>query len=283
MSVQWFPGHMTKAIREIQNRIQEVDMVIECRDARIPFSSSNPVINQIIGQKPRLIILTKKDLALAKVTQEWIEILQQEETQVIVLNVLKDNVIRQIEQGCLAAMRPKHERDLRRGIKPRMTRALILGVPNVGKSTLMNRLAKKKVADVSNRPGVTRALKKVKVSEKLEVIDSPGLLWPKFDDVRIGYHLALCLSVKDTGYQVDEVISYGLQRLSDFYHAEITNAYQISCLDDLAAIKKQAAQLRGQPEERGAQIILSDLVNHRFGPMSWENYDIVRTFNLATE
>ncbi len=129
MSVQWFPGHMTKAIRQIQSRIQEVDMIIECRDARIPFSSSNPVIDEIIGNKPRLIVLTKRDLALNNITDDWVSNFND---QVEVLNVHKDNVKRKILNGCLRAMKPKHDRDLRRGIKPRMIRAMILGVPNVG-------------------------------------------------------------------------------------------------------------------------------------------------------
>lgn len=283
MTVQWFPGHMTKAIRQIQQRIQEVDMVIECRDARIPFSSSNPVIDEIIGNKPRLIVLTKKDLALPSVTTEWTNQLKSEETAVVVLNVLKDNVNRLILDGCMKAMKPKHDRDLKRGIKPRMIRALILGVPNVGKSTLMNRLSKKRVADVSNRPGVTKALKKVKVSDKLEVIDSPGLLWPKFDDVRIGYHLALCLSVKETGFQIDDVIKYGLEKLSPLYFDKITQEYQIDSLDYLEAVKQAAANRRNQPPERGAQIILSDITLHKFGAMSWENYDTFRDAILESE
>lgn len=283
MSVQWFPGHMTKAIRQIQARIAEVDMVIECRDARIPFSSSNPVIDEIIGNKPRLIVLTKKDLALKPITEQWVSHLQQEETHVVVLNVLKDNVGRIIQNGCNLAMKAKHERDLKRGIKPRMIRALILGVPNVGKSTLMNRLAQKKVADVSNRPGVTRALKKVKVSDKLEVIDSPGLLWPKFDDVRTGYHLALCLSVKETGYQIDDVIRYGLDQLEPLYGQEIKEYYQVETLDNLEEVKIKAARVKNQPEDRGSQLILADLVNHKFGPMSWENYDTFRDAVLAEE
>lgn len=283
MTVQWFPGHMTKAIRQIQQRIQEVDMVIECRDARIPFSSRNPVIDEIIGNKPRLIVLTKKDLALPSVTTEWTNQLKSEETAVVVLNVLKDNVNRLILDGCMKAMKPKHDRDLKRGIKPRMIRALILGVPNVGKSTLMNRLSKKRVADVSNRPGVTKALKKVKVSDKLEVIDSPGLLWPKFDDVRIGYHLALCLSVKETGFQIDDVIKYGLEKLSPLYFDKITQEYQIDSLDYLEAVKQAAANRRNQPPERGAQIILSDITLHKFGAMSWENYDTFRDAILESE
>lgn len=280
MSVQWFPGHMTKAIRQIQERIKEVDMVIECRDARIPYSSSNPVIDQIINQKPRLIILTKRDLAIDSITDDWIA--QLDET-VEVMNVHKDNVKRKVLNGCLKAMKPKHDRDLAKGIKPRMIRAMILGVPNVGKSSLMNRLASKKVADVSNRPGVTRSLKKVKVSDQLEVIDSPGLLWPKFDDVRMGYHLALCLSVKETGFQTEEVVKYGLNRLSEHYLETILNRYQVSDLNDLNNVFNHAAQLRGQPLDRGPSIILKDIVDHIFGPMSWESYDFVRTNFLESK
>lgn len=280
MSVQWFPGHMTKAIRQIEARIKEVDMVIECRDARIPFSSSNPVINEIIGQKPRLIVLTKRDLAINSITDDWVKNLDDE---VEVLNVHRDNVKRKILNGCLRAMKPKHDRDLARGIKPRMIRAMILGVPNVGKSTLMNRLANRKVADVSNRPGVTRALKKVKVSDQLEVIDSPGLLWPRFENVLIGYHLALCLSVKETGFQTEDVVKYGLERLSSLYLQQICERYEVTDLSDLQTVFDQAARLRGEPLNRGASIILNDIVNHRFGVMSWETYDFVRTTFLEQE
>ncbi|HHX52753.1 MAG TPA: ribosome biogenesis GTPase YlqF [Erysipelothrix sp.] len=280
MSVQWFPGHMTKAIRQIQSRIQEVDMIIECRDARIPFSSSNPVIDEIIGNKPRLIVLTKRDLALNNITDDWVSNFND---QVEVLNVHKDNVKRKILNGCLRAMKPKHDRDLRRGIKPRMIRAMILGVPNVGKSTLMNRLANKKVADVSNRPGVTRALKKVKVSDQLEVIDSPGLLWPRFEQVEIGYHLALCLSVKESGYQIDDVVKYGINHLVPYYENLIKERYQVTDLNDFENLFNKAASLRGQPLDRGAFIVLTDIQNHVFGPMSWETYDFVRTTFLEKE
>lgn len=273
--VQWFPGHMTKAIREIESRISEVDMIIECRDARVPFSSSNPVIDKIIGQKPRLIVLTKKDLANSEITQQWQDHFQEIGTPVVLVNVLKDNIARVISQGCLAAMKPKHDRDLKRGIKPRMIRAMIMGVPNVGKSTLMNRLVNKKVAETQNRPGVTRSLKKVRVSDKLEVVDSPGLLWPKFDDIRVGYHLALCLSVKETGFKMDDVVEYGLDYLLTQIPDKIQEAYDTVSQNPQEIISKVASDL-GVNYHKASESILNDITKHRFGRVSYERLDTFR-------
>lgn len=273
MSIQWFPGHMTKAKRAIEEQLKAVDMVIECRDARIPIASSNPMIEELIQHKPRLIVLTKRDLAESKITDQWIAHYQEEGILAIALNVLKDNVISSISKGCELAMKPKHERDLKRGIRPRMTRALVVGVPNVGKSTLINRLAHRKVVEVANRPGVTMSLKRIRISDKLEVVDSPGLLWPRFEDQIYGIHLALCSSIKETGYQIDAIAQYGYDFFKEERTEKLLEYYKIESLDDLESFYRVLTTRVGQPEDRGPQLFLRDIQNHAFGPISWEKPD----------
>lgn len=270
MSVQWFPGHMTKAIRNIKQMLPAVDMVIECRDARIVESSHNPLIDEVIKDKPRLIVLTKKDLANPLLTEQWHKKLEIEGAVVISLNVLKDNVAKKIEQGCLLVMKEKQERDLRRGIKPRIIRAMIMGVPNVGKSTIINRAANKKVNETANRPGVTQSLKRVKVSDTLEIVDSPGLLWPRFENQEQGMNLALCLSVKETGFEVDQVIAYGLKRLSKDYKDKIVERYQVEDISDIEQIKKNIVRITGKQENDGSMMVLRDIQNHVFGRFTWD-------------
>lgn len=270
MSVQWFPGHMTKAIRNIKQMLPAVDMVIECRDARIVESSHNPLIDEVIKDKPRLIVLTKKDLANPLLTEQWHKKLEIEGAVVISLNVLKDNVAKKIEQGCLLVMKEKQERDLRRGIKPRIIRAMIMGVPNVGKSTIINRAANKKVNETANRPGVTQSLKRVKVSDTLEIVDSPGLLWPRFENQEQGMNLALCLSVKETGFEVDQVIAYGLKRLSKDYKDKIVERYQVEDISDIEQIKRNIVRITGKQENDGSMMVLRDIQNHVFGRFTWD-------------
>lgn len=269
MSIQWFPGHMTKAKRAIIEQLKSVDMVIECRDARIPLASSNPMIDELIQNKPRLIVLTKRDLASEKITNDWIESYRGQGDLAISMNVHKDNVKRLINEGAKLAMKPKHERDAKRGIRPRITRALVVGVPNVGKSTLINRLAKRHVADVENRPGVTRSLKRIKISKELEVVDSPGLLWPRFEDPILGIHLALCDSIKETGFPINEVTDYGFEYLMNHRKDALLDRYQLDTIDT-NIFYSHIAQLRGQAESSGRAIFLKDIQDHAFGPISWE-------------
>lgn len=277
-NINWFPGHMTKAKRQIQEQLKAVDMIIECRDGRIPLASSNPMIDELVGQKPRMIVLTKKDLAQDTVTEEWLKYYQNQGIQAVAMNVLKDNVSRIITTQSELTMKPKHERDARRGIRPRITRALVVGVPNVGKSTLINRLAKRKVVEVANRPGVTMSLKRIKVNDKLEVIDSPGLLWPRFDHQILGIHLALCDSIKETGYQIETITDYGLSYFKEHHSELLKSVYEIELLDDTETFYEHIATKSGQPLDRGRALFLKDIQNHRFGKVSWEHpYDSFTT------
>lgn len=205
MGIQWFPGHMTKAKREMQEKLKMVDMVIECRDARIPMASINPLIFELAKDKPRLIVLSKLDMADQKATQDWMKALSSESIAVIALDLLNDDTRKKVVEACLAVMKPKFDRWKARGIGARKIKAMVVGIPNVGKSTLINQLAKKKVMTTADRPGVTMALKWANVHPQLDLLDTPGVLWPKFDDPQTGINLALAGSISEKVLPIDEL------------------------------------------------------------------------------
>lgn len=277
--VQWFPGHMTRAKRKIEEQLKRVDMVIECRDARAPLASRNPLLDQLIQDKPRLIVLTKRDLAPASGVSEWVKALSGSTQTVISVDIFNDQIKPVLEQASLQVMAPKHERDLKRGIKPRAIRALIVGIPNVGKSTLINRLAKRKVVRVENRPGITQALKLIKVSGVLEIVDSPGMLWPKFEDQQTGVILSLIGSVKDTGYPLDLVSDTAIGYLKDHHVAVFFERYNLPPDASANAIyegiaEKRGFYLNGIPDlEKARQCVVTEISNGVYGQTLWENAD----------
>ena len=192
--IQWFPGHMTKAKREMQDKMKMVDLVIELRDARIPNASKNPMFEELIQQKPRLIILSKKDKADAAITKAWIQTLSNASTMVLALDIITENITPKIVKAVQTLMQAKIERMIRRGMKPR---AMVVGVPYVGKSTFINKISKKKIAVTGDRPGVTKSLQWSKINKDLELLDTPGVLWPKFEDERVGILLAITGAIRD--------------------------------------------------------------------------------------
>ena len=190
LNIQWFPGHMTKAKRQMEEHLKMVDMVIELRDARIPDASKNPLIDELTAHKPRLILLSKKDKAEAEVTAQWVSALEKEEVRVLAVDLLHEKLEKKITAASQELMQAKIERMKRRGMRPRAIRAMVAGVPNVGKSTLINSLAHRRAAVTGDRPGVTKALQWVKVGKSLELLDTPGVLWPKFEDEQVALRLA---------------------------------------------------------------------------------------------
>ena len=198
MSIQWFPGHMAKARREVTEKLKLIDIVYELIDARIPLSSRNPMIDEIIKQKPRIVLLNKADMADAKKTKEWVSYFQKQGVVAIPINSQSGAGMAAIVTTTKQIVSEKFDKMRAKGIKPRAIRAMVVGIPNSGKSTLINRLAKKNIAKTGNTPGVTKAQQWIKVGKEIELLDTPGILWPKFEDQQVGFNLALTGAIKDT-------------------------------------------------------------------------------------
>ena len=278
MTIQWFPGHMTKAKREMQENLKLVDLVIELRDCRIPLSSKNPMLDEIIQTKPRLIVLSKKDKGEAEITQQWIEKLKDDTTLVIAADLLHDSFVPKLTQACKEVMKEKIERMIRRGIRPRAIRAMVVGVPNVGKSTMINRLAGKKIAQTADRPGVTRSLQWVKLNKDVELLDTTGVLWPKFEDPTVGFHLALTGAIRDEILPKEEVVVYALkwlsanepQRLKERYALENLAADPYALLTQIAVARKHLNKQGEADLTRTIDMVINEIRNDKLGPISWE-------------
>ncbi|MCF0111084.1 MAG: ribosome biogenesis GTPase YlqF [Erysipelotrichaceae bacterium] len=277
MAIQWFPGHMTKAKREMEEKIKSVDMVIEIRDARIPQASENPMIQQIRGNKPCLIVLSKKDKADPVITKQWIEKLTDDNQMAISADLTKEDLAKLLVPKCQQLMKEKIERQIRKGIKPMAIKAMVAGIPNVGKSTLINRLAKRKVAETADRPGVTRSLKWVKVSNELELLDTPGVLWPRFDDQSIGKVLAITGAINDNILPMEDLAYTAMEYLMKEYPELIRQRYHISLQDDVwenvLAIGRSRGFLRAGntvDEDRTVQALIREIRQDKVGRISWE-------------
>lgn len=274
--IQWFPGHMTKAKREMQEKMKVVDMIIELRDARIPNASKNPMIEQLCGQKPRLIILSKKDKAQDAVTKKWIEALSNETTKVIALDIIKENITPKVVAASKELMKPKIDRMIKRGIRPRAIRAMVVGVPNVGKSTFINRIAKKKVAVTGDRPGVTRSLQWSKVNQDLELLDTPGVLWPKFEDETVGVLLAITGAIRDEILPLEEIAAWAMRYLINQHPVTLEKRYGVEVCEDPYEMLERIARKRGfirnqeMDEKRTIETFLREIRDDKLGAISWE-------------
>jgi ribosome biogenesis GTPase A len=227
-NINWFPGHMAKSLKEIEDSLKLVDMIIEIIDARAPLASRNPQI--VKYNKPRLIILSKKDLADQLVLNEWINYFKNESTNVISMDLNKNFNEKQIVNAINALLKEKIEKDLKRGIKNRRIRALVVGIPNVGKSTFINKLAHKKAAGVGNKPGFTRSLQWVNTAN-IDLLDTPGVLWPKFEDYLTGVKLALIGTIKEDILDTDTLSDFAIKFLINNYKDEFVKRYNLLDLD----------------------------------------------------
>ncbi len=275
--IQWYPGHMTKAKRMMQESIKMVDMVIEIRDARVPQASKNPMVDQLIQQKPRLILLSKRDKADETETKKWIQSLNSEFTKAIAVDILNDKITEIIVKECKEIMQPKIDKQISRGIRPRAIRAMVVGVPNVGKSTMINRVVKKKMANAANRPGVTRALQWIRINKEVELLDTPGILWPKFEDQEVGYYLALTGAIRDEVLPLEEVAAFGMQKMMDHYPERLKKYYNLDVLEtpykmlENLGRSKNLIQSNGEINyERTILFFLTDIRNDKCGAITWE-------------
>ena len=279
--IQWFPGHMAKALREISERIKVVDIVIEICDARAPLSSINPELFNIIKNKPRIMILSKKDLADENITKSWLKYFEEKGYIALAMNLNKDNLdtIFNISKVCL---KEKIEKDKRRGLKPQPIRALVVGIPNVGKSTFINKLSKRKAANVGNMPGVTKAQQWIKIKNDFELLDTPGVLWPKFENQEIGTKLALIGTIKQDILDKSNLAYSLLNYLFNEHPEFLTNRYGIELVDEfndeneiilLERIGRKRGLLKAKGEveiNRVEEIILKEFKEGLMGRYSLE-------------
>ncbi|RZI48134.1 ribosome biogenesis GTPase YlqF [Lactococcus kimchii] len=227
-NIQWFPGHMSKARRQVQENLKYVDFVIELVDARLPMASRNPMLSQIIGDKPRIIALNKVDLADPVAVASWIEYFDAQGFVTLAINSKEEYTAKRLTVAAKRLMADKMAHDKERGIARTTLRTMIIGIPNAGKSTLMNRLAGKKVAVTGNRPGVTKGQQWIRTNKELELLDTPGILWPKFEDQLVGLKLALTGAIKDDLLPMDEVTIFGLTHFLKNYRSVTMKRYRMS-------------------------------------------------------
>lgn len=232
MAIQWFPGHMAKARREVGEKIKFVDLVFELVDARLPLSSRNPMLDQIVQHKPRVVLLNKADLADESQTRKWQVYFESLGYETLACNAKETNTTKAVLAKAKRTLKEKRARDLERGIQARAIRAMVLGIPNVGKSTIMNRLVGKKIAQTGNKPGVTKGQQWLRVGNELELLDTPGILWPKFEDQEIGKKLALTGAIKDQLLHLDDIALYGLEFFTTYYPGRISQRYGLKIEDE---------------------------------------------------
>ncbi|RHE64486.1 ribosome biogenesis GTPase YlqF [Streptococcus gordonii] len=225
-TIQWFPGHMSKARRQVQESIKFVDFVTVLVDARLPLSSQNPMLTKIVGEKPKLLVLNKADLADPVRLKEWQTYFEGQGIPTLALNSKEQSAVKKVTDAAKKLMADKLARQKDRGIRIETLRTMIIGIPNAGKSTLMNRLAGKKIAVVGNKPGVTKGQQWLKSNKDLEILDTPGILWPKFEDETVALKLALTGAIKDNLLPMDEVTIFGLNYFKEHYPDELTARFK---------------------------------------------------------
>lgn len=281
MIINWFPGHMAKARRLIEENLRLVDVAIELVDARIPWSSTNPMISKLINQKPCILVLNKSDLADKAVLDEWIAYYKTQGRIVIAMDSKGGAGVKQLLGAIRQLAAPKLARWKARGLKTRSVRTIILGIPNVGKSTLINRLAHRNVAKTADRPGETKGKQWVHLGDKLELLDTPGVLWPKLEDQVSAYRLAATGAISDTVFDMETVITQLITALSTYYPEQLKTRFK---LDELFADPFETIELIGRKRgciisggvvdiEKTYKMILKDYREGKIGAISLDRPD----------
>ena len=275
MDYQWYPGHMTKAKRQMQEDIKLIDLVIELVDARVPLSSRNPDIDDLGKNKARLILLNKSDLADDAQNEKWIEYFKAKGYHALKINSKNKSGIKEINNVVNEACKEKIERDRKRGIKNRPVRAMVVGIPNVGKSTFINAYAGRKCAKTGNKPGVTKGKQWIKLSKTLELLDTPGILWPKFEDQAIGLKLALIGSINDNILDVSDMAYEFVKILNNSYENAIPNRFGVEKNDDPLKMLEGIAEVRGcklkgnvLDLEKASSILLEEFRSGKLGKIT---------------
>ena len=280
MNYQWYPGHMTKAKRMMQENIGLIDLVIELVDARVPLSSRNPDIDELGKNKSRLILLNKSDLADAAANRVWMDYFKDRGFHVLEVNARSGQGLKSIQGIVKEACREKIERDRKRGIKNRPIRAIVVGIPNVGKSTFINSFAGKACTKTGNKPGVTKGKQWIRMNRELELLDTPGILWPKFESEEVGRNLALIGSMNDEILQMTELAADLITYLLKNYRALLADRYQMDSMDDMTTplavlthiCEHRKCYKKGQEAdyEKSSSIVMEDFRSGRIGRITLE-------------
>jgi len=274
--IQWYPGHMAKAKRELTEKLPLVDVVFELVDARIPDASRNPDVAELIQNKPSVLILMKSDLADPSVTNQWLDYYKKNNIEAVTFNGKSAKGINKIIDAARNVLEKDAIKREEKGLKERAIRAVTVGIPNVGKSTLINRFAGKNITTTGNRPGVTKAQQWIKYKNQLELLDMPGILWPKFKDQTIGQKLALTGAIKDTLYYKDDISIFGINYLKENYPGALAKRYnfdpnleqELTAPDILLLITEKRGFF--DDYDRGAEMMLNELRDGKLGRLSFE-------------
>ena len=280
-NINWYPGHMAKTKREIKEKLDLIDVVIEVIDARIPFSSKNNDINDVIKSKPRILVMTKIDLCDMELTKLWKTYYENNGYNVILVDLINGKNVNSIVSEVIKVGSYVNEKRRLKGLKDRKVRALVLGIPNVGKSTLINRLVSKKVTNTGNRPGVTKSLEWIRVNKDIELLDSPGILWPRLDNNIVALNLASMTAIKEEILNRESVAIYIINTLVKYYKDSFVNRYKIGLdsFDDIVLVldsigKYIGAVRNGEVDyERVYVTVLKDLRDGYFGGVTFDRYE----------
>ena len=286
--LHWYPGHMTKTVRQMKEDIKLIDVVIELVDARIPISSRNPDIDSLAANKSRVIVLNKADLADDRITEEWVKYFEEKGLIAVKLNSKNGNGIKQVKDAIAKAAETKMARDRARGILNRPVRAIVGGIPNVGKSTFINSFAGRAVTKTGNKPGVTKGKQWIRLNKQVELLDTPGILWPKFEDRKTAEHLAFIGSIRDEVIEKRELAIKLVNELEESYKGILAGYYGFEIIDKkedkiefsmqilgLIAEKRAAIKKGGEADtDKAAILLLDDFKNGRLGKITLENVEV---------
>ncbi len=276
-NINWYPGHMTKAVRMMKEEISLVDLVIELLDARAPLSSRNPDIDELGRNKFRLVILNKSDLADKALTDQWKTYFKSKNIAVLTMDARNRGAARNVESCVKEVCREKIERDRKRGIKNRPVRAMVCGIPNVGKSTFINSFVGKTTAKTGNKPGVTKGKQWIRLSDTIELLDTPGILWPKFEDQSVGMRLAMLGTINDQILDISELALSLIDYIKSEYPGSLNARYgieesldRVKNLEDIA-LNRKALKKGEEPDlEKGASYLIDDFRSGRLGTITLE-------------
>lgn len=282
MNIQWYPGHMTKAKRMMEENIKLVDVIIELIDARVPSSSRNPELMKLASHMPRIVVMNKIDLADDSLSSAWANRLKSEGALVVMVNARDGKGMNLILQAAKEACKERIERNRARGLINKPIRGMVVGIPNVGKSTFINKIAGRSSAKTGNKPGVTKGKQWIKLNKEFELLDTPGLLWPKFEDQQVGINLALIGSIKEDILDTRELAFESLSFLKTYYPNELYKKYPIEQLETKEApvlleeitLMRNLLKTGGEPDiERMAVLLLEEFRNGKFGKMTLDRVD----------